>query len=139
MQTALSKDRPNILVILTDDQGWADIGYNNPAVYTPNMDKLARGGVVFTNHYVMSQCTPACRPDDRAILADSVPMPLQPAPNPLPKGTPTMASMLQLQDTILVYPKWHLGSSPDHGPNFFGLIKLWLSLWSRRKLQPRLP
>ena len=57
-QTGLSKDRPNILVILTDDQGWADIGYNNPAVYTPNMDKLAARGMVFTNHYVMSQCTP---------------------------------------------------------------------------------
>ena len=42
IQTGLSKDRPNILVILTDDQGWADIGYNNPAVYTPNMDKLAQ-------------------------------------------------------------------------------------------------
>ena len=57
-QTGLSKDRPNILVILTDDQGWADIGYNNPLVYTPNMDKLAAEGIVFTNHYVMSQCTP---------------------------------------------------------------------------------
>lgn len=37
--------RPNILVIITDDQGWADIGYNNPEnVHTPNLDRLAAGG-----------------------------------------------------------------------------------------------
>ena len=52
------QDRPNILIILTDDQGWADIGYNNPNVYTPNLDELAAGGARFAQHYVMPQCTP---------------------------------------------------------------------------------
>ena len=52
-------ERPNVLVILTDDQGWGDIGYNNPGkVYTPNLDKLAAGGAKLTQHYVMPQCTP---------------------------------------------------------------------------------
>jgi hypothetical protein len=35
-----------------------DIGYNNPKAYTPNMDNLAQNGALFTNHYVMAQCTP---------------------------------------------------------------------------------
>ena len=35
--------RPNVVIIISDDQGWADIGYNNPAVYTPHLDKLAKG------------------------------------------------------------------------------------------------
>ena len=34
--------KPNVITIITDDQGWADIGYNNPGkVYTPNLDALA--------------------------------------------------------------------------------------------------
>ena len=53
------QNSPNIIVLLTDDQGRGDIGYNNPAVYTPNMDALAASGVVFTRHYVMPQCTPS--------------------------------------------------------------------------------
>ena len=51
-------DQPNVIIILTDDQGWGDVGYNNPKVYTPNIDKLANSGALFTNHYVMAQCTP---------------------------------------------------------------------------------
>ena len=51
-------ERPNVIIILSDDQGWADIGYNNPKVYTPNLDKLANAGAKLTNHYVMPQCTP---------------------------------------------------------------------------------
>ncbi|NDH15813.1 MAG: type I phosphodiesterase/nucleotide pyrophosphatase, partial [Opitutae bacterium] len=40
----LFSSQPNVIIILTDDQGWGDIGYNNPKVYTPNMDKLAHNG-----------------------------------------------------------------------------------------------
>ena len=51
-------DRPNVIVIVSDDQGWADIGYHNPKVYSPRLDALAASGVTFTRHYVMPQCTP---------------------------------------------------------------------------------
>jgi arylsulfatase A-like enzyme len=115
--------RPNIIIILTDDQGWGDIGYNNPKVYTPNMDKLARSGALFTNHYVMAQCTPT----RVALMTGRYPSRFGPhataasAKPAFPKGTPTIASMLKSQgyDTCLS-GKWHLGSSPDHGPNYFG-------------------
>ncbi|MFP6769475.1 MAG: sulfatase-like hydrolase/transferase, partial [Planctomycetaceae bacterium] len=53
---------PNIVVILTDDQGYADISFNphHPAeVHTPHMDALARAGVFFSQGYISGQvCSP---------------------------------------------------------------------------------
>lgn len=52
-------DRPNILLILTDDQGWSTLGsYGGQIVPTPNLDRLAAHGARFTDAYVTSQCTP---------------------------------------------------------------------------------
>uniref|UniRef100_A0A383VL27 Sulfatase N-terminal domain-containing protein n=1 Tax=Tetradesmus obliquus TaxID=3088 RepID=A0A383VL27_TETOB len=49
--------QPNFIVILTDDQGWDDIGLHNPKyVNTPNIDKFIRGGTLFDNFYVTPQC-----------------------------------------------------------------------------------
>ncbi|GAA4813999.1 sulfatase-like hydrolase/transferase [Litoribaculum gwangyangense] len=58
------KEKPNVIVIITDDQGYADVGFQNlPAssqVLTPNLDKLARSGMVFKNGYVaISTCSPS--------------------------------------------------------------------------------
>lgn len=51
--------RPNILLILTDDQGWPTLGcYGGKHVATPHLDRLAAEGVKFTDAYVTSQCTP---------------------------------------------------------------------------------
>lgn len=51
--------QPNILLILTDDQGWPTLGcYGSNKVPTPNLDRLAAEGVRFTDAYVMPQCTP---------------------------------------------------------------------------------
>lgn len=116
-------DKPNVVLILADDMGWADIGYNNPAVYSPNLDKLAETGITFTQHYVMPQCTPT----RVALMTGRYPgrfggPALQASNEPaFPKGTPTLASMLR-QNGYRTYlaGKWHLGSSLDHGPNLFG-------------------
>ena len=51
--------RPNILFILTDDQGWPTLGsYGSEKAPTPQLDKLAAEGMRFTQAYVMPQCTP---------------------------------------------------------------------------------
>ena len=51
--------RPNILVILTDDQGYTSLScYGNKLVATPHLDRLAAEGARFTDAYVMPQCTP---------------------------------------------------------------------------------
>lgn len=46
------QQKPNILFILTDDQRFDAIGYDNPEIQTPNLDKMARDGVIFNNCFV---------------------------------------------------------------------------------------
>jgi arylsulfatase A-like enzyme len=51
--------RPNVLIIMTDDQGYGDLACNgNPVVRTPNLDKFAKEGVRLTNFYVSPVCSP---------------------------------------------------------------------------------
>jgi arylsulfatase A-like enzyme len=54
-----SEERPNVVVILTDDQGWGDLSLNgNSNLSTPNIDTLARGGASFDQFYVCQVCAP---------------------------------------------------------------------------------
>jgi len=51
--------RPNVIVLLTDDQGYGDLGcHGNPIIRTPHMDRLGRESVRFSNFHVDSYCTP---------------------------------------------------------------------------------
>ena len=50
--------QPNIVVILVDDMGWADIGCYGSEIPTPNLDKLAANGVRFTQFYNTGRCCP---------------------------------------------------------------------------------
>ncbi len=51
--------KPNIILILTDDQGWGDLSINgNTNINTPNIDKLAETGVTFDRFYVCPVCSP---------------------------------------------------------------------------------
>ena len=57
---ASAATRPNILFILADDMGWADLScYGRPDYQTPNLDKLATQGMRFTNAY---SAAPVCTP-----------------------------------------------------------------------------
>ena len=54
-----SSTRPNILLIITDDQGYGDLGvHGNPKLRTPNLDRLASESVVFQSFYVSPVCSP---------------------------------------------------------------------------------
>jgi arylsulfatase A-like enzyme len=53
------RPRPNILLIVTDDVGYGDIGsYGAPDVKTPNLDRLAREGTRFSDFYAAPTCSP---------------------------------------------------------------------------------
>ena len=49
-------DRPNIIIILADDMGYSDIGFFSSEINTPNIDRLASGGLVMTNFYNSGRC-----------------------------------------------------------------------------------
>ena len=49
---------PHILFILADDLGWYDVGFHNPKIKTPNIDKLVEDGVKLDSYYVQPVCTP---------------------------------------------------------------------------------
>jgi len=52
-------DRPNIIIIMTDDQGYGDLGYHgNPYMKTPNLDKFAAESLELTNFHVGTTCAP---------------------------------------------------------------------------------
>lgn len=54
-----SASRPNIILILTDDQGWGDLGlHGNANLRTPNLDRLGREGLQFQHFYVSAVCSP---------------------------------------------------------------------------------
>lgn len=50
--------KPNIVLILADDLGWRDVGYNGAEFETPNIDRIAREGVRFSQFYAAPLCTP---------------------------------------------------------------------------------
>ena len=47
--------RPHILLWVTDDQGWGNVGYHNPIVQTPHMDKLSSEGIRLDRHYTVKR------------------------------------------------------------------------------------
>ena len=57
---AAKKIKPNVILIITDDQGYGDVAANgNKVIKTPNMDKLYHEGVRFTNFHAGTTCAPS--------------------------------------------------------------------------------
>jgi len=122
-------DQPNILIILTDDQGSIDVNcYGAKDLYTPNMDQLAAQGTRFTQFYsAASVCSPSRaalltgKTNLRAGLQGNVPVPWyaeQRRNYGMPTDQVTIAEVLKEQGyyTALV-GKWHLGHKPETLPN----------------------
>jgi len=68
---AASPRPPNIVMVFIDDMGWGDLGcYGNPDIQTPNIDRLAAGGIMFEQFYVAS---PICSPSRVAVTTGQYP------------------------------------------------------------------
>ena len=64
--TDRSLDKPNIILIMTDDQGWGETGYyNHPVLKTPNLDAMANNGIRFDRFYASA---PVCSPTRASVL-----------------------------------------------------------------------
>jgi len=116
---------PNIVFILTDDLGWGDLScYGNQRLKTPNLDRLATQGTLFTQFYVNG---PVCSPSRAAFMTGHFPArhrihghlatpeenQRRGMPNFLDPNTPTVASLLKKAGYRTGhFGKWHLGSGP---------------------------
>src|SRR3954452_4717550 len=59
LAAAAATPRPNVIVILVDDMGFSDLGCYGSEIPTPNIDRLATGGVRFTQMYNTARCSPS--------------------------------------------------------------------------------
>ncbi|MEQ9287764.1 MAG: sulfatase-like hydrolase/transferase [Cyclobacteriaceae bacterium] len=133
-----NRDRPNILVILCDDLGYSDVGFNGSKdIPTPALDRLALGGTICTSGYVAH---PFCGPSRAALMTGRYPhkygsqfnLPVNNS-GPQSKGialSETFISKL-LQDAGYytgAVGKWHLGEKKQFHPNnrgfddFYGFL-----------------
>jgi arylsulfatase A-like enzyme len=124
---------PNVIIILADDQGYGDAGcYGARDFATPNLDRLAREGVRFTDFYVAQ---PVCSASRAALLTGCYPnrIGIFGALNPssthgISSEEKTLAEVLKPRGyATAIYGKWHLGHRPKFLPtrhgfdDYFGL------------------
>ncbi len=119
------KSKPNLIVIMTDDMGYADVGFNGCRdIPTPNIDRIARDGVRFTEGYVTF---PVCGPSRAGFLTgryqDRFGFTTNPSIDPnnpisgLPIEEETMAQVLRKADyKSAIVGKWHMGTHPIFHP-----------------------
>ena len=117
---AQTADRPNVLLIITDDQGYGDLGFTgNPHVKTPVLDQLAQESIRLTNFYVSPVCAPTRsslmtgRYSLRTGVHDTYNGGATMAPSEI-----TIAEMLKEADYRTgIFGKWHLGDNYPSRPN----------------------
>lgn len=123
---AADAGRPNIVLILADDLGYADLGVHGCKEFTtPRMDSIARDGIRFTNGYVTG---PVCAPSRAGLLTGRWQNRFGFEGNPevgakwgLPPGEKTIADRLRAQGyATAIFGKWHLGEQPEFHPNSRG-------------------
>ena len=121
--------RPNVVLIVTDDVGYGDIGsYGAQDVKTPSIDSLARDGVRLTDFYAAPQCTPtraaliSGRYQQRFRLEAALPGPKTPAgATGLPATGYSLPQLLKNSGYATgLIGKWHLGYKPQFSPNAHG-------------------
>jgi arylsulfatase A len=113
-------ERPNVIVIMTDDQGTLDLNsYGAKDLYTPNFDRMAENGVRFTQFYAGSS---VCSPSRASLLTGKSPSGAGLTGNSgrvggLPAEQVTIAEMLKAEGYATAHiGKWHLGKDQGRRP-----------------------
>ena len=124
-----NQDHPNIILIMTDDQGYGDVGFHgNPNIQTPNLDQLAKESIRFTNYHSGTTCSPTraglmtgvnCNRTGtwHTILGRSL----------LSNRFPTLANYLNDEGyTTAIFGKWHLGDNYPFRPQDRGFDEVFI-------------
>ncbi len=130
-------EKPNFLIILCDDLGYGDLGFNgSKEIFTPNLDKLASNGVIMKNGYVTH---PYCGPSRAGLLTGryqarfGLEINVTYSPYDLHSGVPTEEKLFSERlkpagYTTAAFGKWHAGASAPYHPNnrgfdhFYGFL-----------------
>ncbi|MBM81372.1 MAG: N-acetylgalactosamine-6-sulfatase [Planctomycetaceae bacterium] len=127
-------DGPNIILILADDLGYGDLGcYGQESIRTPNIDRMARAGLRFTNHYAGST---VCAPSRCCLLTGKHTGHVAIRGNSevlLPSEETTVAELLKGKGyKTAAFGKWGVGHPPPPGDperngfeQFFGYLDMW--------------
>jgi arylsulfatase A-like enzyme len=145
---ARGRTEPNVVLILMDDLGYGDIGsYGVNDAKTPNLDRLAREGVRFTDAYANG---PNCSPTRAGLISGQyqqrygIEWPLGAVPDDTARGLPatgaTLPALLKKNGYATgLIGKWHLGFKQEFGPNahgfdeFFGFLSGAVGYYSHQR------
>ncbi|TGV01886.1 sulfatase-like hydrolase/transferase [Flavivirga rizhaonensis] len=122
--------KPNILMILCDDLGYSDVGFNGSKdIPTPNLDALANNGTILTDAYVAH---PFCGPSRASLMTGRYAHKIGAQFNLPPNSGETIKKGIDTTETFIskvlqnagyytgVMGKWHLGANPEYHPNARG-------------------
>lgn len=126
----LPTKRPNILLIVADDLGYTDLGVYGSEISTPNLDKLARDGLILTDFHNQGVCSPT----RAALMAGTDNHDAGGAMHVYPEQKGTIGYVPGLRPEIVSFPnilsangyqtyfagKWHLGAEPERRPTARG-------------------
>ena len=120
-----TNSKPNIVLILSDDLGFSDIGSYGSEIKTPNLDRLAESGVRFKEFYTVSICAPTRASlltgqyqHDAGVGYFAVNLGIEAYQGYLSKNTLTIAEVLKENGySTLMGGKWHVGNDSIHWPN----------------------
>lgn len=114
---AFAAEKPNIILVMADDQGWGDMAYNgHPVLKTPNFDAAAAAGLRFDRFYAAA---PVCSPTRASVMTGRHPnrMGVFKWGYPLRPQETTIAEALKTAGyTTSHFGKWHLGSVRNNSP-----------------------
>jgi len=125
----LAGSRPNIILVMTDDQGYGDLScHGHPFLETPNLDKLHAQSTRFTDYHV----SPTCAPTRAALLSGRAPFKNGVTHTILERermalDATTIAEVLAAAGyTSGIFGKWHLGDADPYQPNRRGFDEMFI-------------
>lgn len=142
-----TEKRPNIILIVTDDLGYSDVGFNGSKdITTPVLDELANNGTILTSGYVAH---PFCGPSRAALMTGRYPHTIGSQFNLPANSEVSVGKGIPLEETFMstmlqdagyytgAVGKWHLGAVPGYHPNERGFDDFYGFLGGGHKYFPK--